>query len=299
MITAVLAMVFTWCLFFGRMPQPFLIGVCVVTGLFLACVSRHKHTQALSIDALAQMSRLKNVNPVLKFWTIFILIIMCSLSKNNLTGIFLLVTMLILAVFAGGLSLHHYVHILTLPISFLLIDGLTMLFEVSPQPTGVLNIGIFGSWLSVSVLAQVRTSLIVSRAVGAVSCLCFLSVTTPISEIIGVLRQIRCPELIIDLMYLIYRYIFILLSLHYEMCDAAESRLGFMDYHTKLRTVGKIYSNLLARSFRFASKNFDAMESRCFDSGIRFLEQRNKITYIQAAVSSVIVLSCLFLSLLT
>jgi cobalt/nickel transport system permease protein len=267
-------------------------------GVLLACFGRHKHTQVLSIDVLAQMSRLKKINPTLKFWTLFILIIISVASKNALTGVFLVITMLALAVFAGDLRLHRYVHILALPLSFLLIGGIALLFDVSPQPSGIFNVEIFGVWLSISTASQARTALIVFRALGAVSCLSLLSVTTPMPDIIGVLRRAHCPDLIIDLMYLIYRYIFILLSLYRQMYDAAKSRLGFRDYRTSLAATGRIYSNLLVRSYQFAGKNFDAMESRCYDTGIRFLERRSGVTLLQVSVSAALALVCLCLSLL-
>ena len=298
MITAILAFVFLWSLLYGRIPEPYLLLICAGMGVFLALVSAHRHRQFLSIDILAQSSRLKAVNPTLKFWTLFILMIVSVASKSIYTGIFLLLAMLMLAVFAGGVKLRHYMHILALPVMFLLIGGLALLFTVSAEPSGVLNIKVCGLWLFVSANAQIQTSLIISRALGAVSCLCFLSMTTPLPDIIGVLRRSRCPELMIDLMYLIYRYIFILLSLYHEMCNAAKSRLGFRDHRTGLRAHGKILANLLERSYHFAGKNFDAMESRCYDTGIRFLEHSKPLNCLQISVSALLMLVCLYLSFL-
>ena len=298
MITAVLTMGFIWCLFYGKIEQPFLLLICVCMGAFFTYFSRHTHERSLSIDVLAQGSRLKNVNPPLKFWTLLLLIIVCVSSKNTITGVFLMLATFVLAVFVGGLSVHHYARIMTLPILFLLIGGLALLFEVSRNPIGVLNFPVLGFWLSVTVKSQARTALIVSRAFGAVSCLCLISVTTPMPDIIGVLRRARCPELVIDLMYLIYRYIFILLSLHNEMHDAAKSRLGFRDYKTALRATGRIYSNLLARSYQFADRNFDAMESRCYDTGIRFLEHSIPVAVPHAFVSGTLIIISLCFSFL-
>ena len=292
-------MTFTWCLFFGQMPQQLLFFICISLGVLLSffCWYDFDHSQFLPIDALAHRSRLKNINSALKFWTVLILMLTSVASKSAATGIFLMAVTFVLVVFFGGLSLRHYLHILSLPVSFLLIGGLALLFEVSSQPLGVLNIELFGWWFSVLPAAQTHTALVVSRAFGAVSCLCFLSVTTPMSEIIGVLHRTRCPDLIIDLMYLIFRYIFIILSLHHEMYDAAKSRLGFINYLTGLRTTGKIYVNLLGRSYQFASKSYDAMESRCYSVGIRFLERRSGIALVHLVVSTTLLLITLGLSL--
>ena len=298
LIRTVIAFAFTWCLFYGRIVEPFLILMCLGLTVFLYYFGRHQHSQALSIDLLAQKSRLKNINPTLKFWTLIALLIISVASRNVFTGVFLIMTMLILAVFAGGLKLHYYMHVLTLPVSFLLIGALALLFEVSVEPRGIINLNVFGLWLCVTANAQIETTLIVSRAFGAVSCLFVLSLTTPMPNIIGVLRRARCPDIFIDLMYLIYRYIFILLSLHHQMHNAAKSRLGFRDYRTSLRSTGGIYSKLLVRSYQIGSKNFDAMESRCYDSGIKFLEQPKKVTGAHLSFFLVFVLVSLFLSLL-
>ena len=227
----------------------------------------------ISIDALAQGSRLKSVNPMLKFIAVICLMTVCVASGNALVGPCIVAIMLLLVVLAGGLRLRDYLRFMTLPVSFLLAGGVALLFEVAPDPMGLLSFKVLGFWLCVSAESLARAVLVISRALGAVSCLCSLSLTTPMSDIIAVLRRLRCPRLIIDLMYLIYRYIFILLSLHRDMHSAARSRLGFRDYATSLRSTGKIYANLLACSYRLAGRNFDAMESRCFDGGIRFLER--------------------------
>ncbi|MCL2163865.1 MAG: cobalt ECF transporter T component CbiQ [Oscillospiraceae bacterium] len=298
MITAVLAFVFVWSLFYEQIPQPFLLMLCVGLGIFLAFTSRHKHSQFLSNDVLAQASPLRKVNPTLKFWTLLALMIINVASRNPYTGLFLMLVMFIFAVFAGRVSVHNYVQVIVLPVLFLLIGGLALLFEVSYGPTGVLNFNIFGLWLSVSEKAQLQTALVISRAFGAVSCLCVLSITTPMPDIIGVLRRARCPDFIIDLMYLIYRYIFILLTIHHEMYNAAKSRLGFRDHRTSLRATGRIYANLLARSYQFADKNFDAMESRCYDSGVNFLEHRGKITFVHGCYSVILISVSLCLGLL-
>ena len=290
MITAVLAFVFIWSLSYGRIPQPWQLLICVGLGIALTLTTRHKHGGFISIDVYAQGSRLKHLNPTQKFWTLLGLIIVCVASRTVLTGVFLMLVMLSLAVFVGGLKLHHYVQIIVLPVSFLLIAGIALLIEVSPEPIGVFNLPLFGSWLVVTEAAQQRTALIISRALGAVSCLTLLSVTTPMTDIIGVLRSARCPDLIIDLMYLIYRYIFILLNLNHQMHDAARSRLGFINYRTSLRTTGRIYANLLSRSYNFAGKNFDAMESRLYDTGIRFLERKHKLTPLEIVISAVILI---------
>ena len=295
MLTAFLIAVVGCCLFYGRIPTPLLILICSGFGFIWMKLGKHEHTSFLSIDILAQNSRLNRVNPTLKFWTILILIVLCVSARNSVTGLFLAFAMLLLTVFAGGLALHDYIHLLMLPITFLMVSSLALLFDITAQSTGVFNFQIFEFWLCISVGAQSKTMLVIARVLGAISCMYLLSLTTPMPELIGVLRRTHCPEVLIELMYLIYRYIFILFSMYRAMRDAAASRLGFADHRTNMRTSGNLYANLLSRSYRQANKHFDAMESRCYDTGIRFLERREPVTRTQAvtAVSLIIFTVCL------
>lgn len=297
MVTGILTMIVVWCLFYGRLPAVALLLFGGGLGAVLSLLGRHGSGQFLTIDVLAQTSRLNRVSPLLKFWTALILMALCVSAPCPFVGLFLTVLMMILTVCGGGLALHDYIHLLALPLSFLLLGGLALLFEVTVQRTGVLGIPVFGFWLCVSQAAQTRAMLVMARALGSLSCLYMLSLTTPMSDLIGVLRRIHCPELLIDLMYLIYRYIFILLSMYHAMRDAAASRLGFADYRTSLRTTGNLYFSLLFRSYRQANRNFDAMESRCFDSGIRFLEDAGRIRGSHVLAAGALILLTLGLSI--
>lgn len=298
MVTAILTMIVVFCLFYGKISSAALVPICVGLGAALAFLCRHKHTQFLTIDVLAQTSRLNRLSSGLKFWTALVLMALCVSAQSPIVGIFLTVAMAVLIVYIGGIKLRDYIHILALPVFFLMISGLALLIEVTRQRTGVLSVPAFGYWLCISAGAQTRAVLVMSRALGAVSCLYLISLTTPMSELIGVLRRAHCPNVLIELMYLIYRYIFILLSMYHTMRDSAKSRLGYADYRVSIRTTGNIYSNLLERSYRQANRNFDAMESRCYDTEIRFLESREKVTAAQAAAAIGLMVLTLGLSLL-
>ena len=100
----------------------------------------------------------------------------------------------------------------------------------------------------VTAAAQARAGLVMSRALGAVSCLYFLSLSTTLPEILSVLRKARVPAGVTELAVLIYRYIFILLSACHAMRDAAASRLGYSGFRRSIRTTGAVYGNLLAAS---------------------------------------------------
>lgn len=298
MLTAILTGAVFWCMFYGRVPTAALAALCAGLAVALAILGRHKHSHFLAIDVLAQTSRLNRVNPAFKFWAALFLMVLCVASGSPYAGLFLAAACLCLVVFAGGLPLREYVRLLALPVSFLMLSGLALLFEITPQRAGVLAFPAFGMWVCVGAAAQAATALVMARAFGAVSCLYLLSLTTPMHEIIGVLRRAHCPGVLVELMYLIYRYVFVLLSMYHAMKSAAKSRLGYTDYRTSVRTTGNVYANLLARSYRQASRSFDAMESRCYDADIRFLERAKPLTAAPVAVATGMAAAALALAVL-
>ena len=281
--TALLSLVFGCCLFYGRLAWPLLLALSLSFSVALAFFSRqHDHNQYLAPDIQAQGSRLRDTNAMLKFITAVACMLIVVASPNALTGVFVMLAMALVVVWIGGVKLHEYLNFLALPASFVLVGGLALLFEAVPDPVGVINLRLPWCYLVVSEASQAATALVVARACGALSCLGALSLTTPMPDIIAVLRRLHCPDLVVDLMYLIYRYIFILLSLNHAMLTAARSRLGLRDLKTSLRATGMIYANLLSYSYRIANNNFDAMESRCYSSGIRFYSPRHRVTGLQA-----------------
>jgi cobalt/nickel transport system permease protein len=245
---------------------------------------------------LAQNSRLHSVSPTLKFWMVLALLFLCISSPSPVVGLALALATAFLTTVVGGIKLRDYLGLMALPLSFLLLSGLALLFEYNPQATGVINVAVFNGYLTVSYQAQTTALLVMSRAFGALSCLYLLSLSTPMSEIITVLRRAHCPDVVVELMYLTYHYIFVLLAMYDSMKHAAESRLGYRDLRTFVRTTGNICANLLACSYRQASTNFDAMESRCYDGEIRFLESGRHVTVPQISIASLAVGTIAFLA---
>ena len=297
MISGILAAVVIFFLFYERLSFVLLLLLCVTTGVFLVVIGRHSHTHFYTIDVIAQMSNLNRWNAVLKFWVILALMVICIASRNPLIGIFITVIMLLITVFVGKIKVQDYVHLIALPLSFLLLGGIALVIEITDAHQGVLSIQIFGMWFSVTADSQLRATLVIARAIGAVSCLYALSLTTTMSEIIGVLKRARCPDVVVELMYLIYRYIFVLLNMYNTMNDASKSRLGHINYKTSVRTTANIYYNLLARSYRQSNVNFDAMESRCYETGIQFFESKKIVNPIQIIQVAVLLTLCLGMTL--
>ena len=112
-----------------------------------------------------------------------------------------------------------------------------------------------------------------ATALAGVSCLYFLALSTPLSELLLFLKGLHLPALIIELMMLIYRFIFLLLDCAGKISVAQRSRLGNRDFHTSLSSFASLVSCLFIQSVRRSGILYDAMEARCYDGNFSVLRE--------------------------
>lgn len=91
------------------------------------------------------------------------------------------------------------------------------------------------------------------------------------------MRKFKVPGLFIELMLLIYRYIFVLLDTAHSISVSQDSRLGNKDYKTSLKSFSQMVSALFVRSVKRSRYLFDAMEARGYDGEIKVLEEHRPI----------------------
>ena len=96
-------------------------------------------------------------------------------------------------------------------------------------------------------------------------------------EIINALRNMHLPKLLVELMNLIYRFIFILIESYMNMQNSATSRLGYRNFKTSMTSFGNIASNILIVSLKKANAYYTAMEARCFDGDLNFLQDEKRL----------------------
>lgn len=282
-MTGILAAAVLWSLWAGTVPAAF--SASLLAGGVLAVLGRHRHGGVPAIDVYARRSRYFAWSPGLKTAGCLGLLVLCTVSPTPWVPLLLALVLALLTVRGGGIRFHDYLALLSLPAAFLLLSALALLWDYAPAGEGAAAaIPLGKGWLVVTAASQARAGLVMARALGAVSCLYFLSLSTAMPEILSVLRRAHVPQVMTELAVLIYRYLFLLLSMQQSMKDAAASRLGYGGFARSIRTTGAVYGNLLAASFRRAGACFDAMESRCYDGEIRFLEREKPVTAPAAAL---------------
>ncbi len=228
------------------------------------------------IDSLSYSSKLRYKNPEEKFVFAMSSLVICVATKSILAALTALIINGWLIVRKGGIPLSYYVKYLLVPLVFLFFSTLILLVNISKIPLDAYAIPIGEYYLTSSLSDMYRGIGLIVTALGAVSCLYFLAMNTPMTEICEVLKRMHCPTLFIELMLLTYRFIFILLEVASAILTAQKSRLGNRDFRTSLDSFGKMVSVLFIRSLKKSTLLYDAMESRCYNGKLNVLRDGSR-----------------------
>lgn len=225
------------------------------------------------IDKLAYSSKLRYKNPMLK--TVFAtgMLLICVAAHMLAVSAVVLVFMAALTIRFSRVSFSHYTKLMGIPFGFLILSTIAIVLNISGTPAGFFSAAVGGKYLVADGTSLLEGARLVMTALASVSCLYFLTLTTPVIDILAVLRSLRCPKIIVELMLLIYRYIFIVLDMASAIKTSQNCRLGNKDFMTELRSMGQMLTVLLIRSMNRSSCLFDAMESRCYNGELQVLEE--------------------------
>lgn len=244
--------------------------------------SHHNHyIQNLSMDQCAYRSRLRNWNAEWKLLFALSAIVLVLLLDNVSVAVFTVLFMGLLSVVGGKLLIRNYLCALTIPLAFILLGGIAIGMEFGAAPKGIFSFSLGFTYLYVTEQSLWRMVLVITKALATVSAMYLVTLSTPAGEFITALKTFHLPPLIIELMHLIYRYIFILLEAQQKMTQAAESRLGYVDFKTSCKSFSAVMGSLLVVSLKKSRTCFDAMESRCYDTGGGFYQERKSVSTCQ------------------
>lgn len=259
----------------------------------------HSHHSGgmLMLDTLAAHSGLRSVSPGLKTAFSVLVLLLCVGAADAVVGIAVAVSMAALMWLLGKVSPGQIFQLLRIPMLFLIVSCTVILLELGHGPFGIWQLHVGNLWFCVTPESLHRAVTLFFQAMGAVTCLYFLSSTTPMPQLIEVLRRCHTPELVIELMYLIYRYLFVLLDVQQKLTIAASARLGYAGARRSVSTAGRVSGALLASSFRRSNLCFDAMESRGYDGRLAFLSHMPQLRWEHLLAASVYVLALLGLIL--
>ena len=229
------------------------------------------------IDKLAYNSKLSKTAPTEKVIFAITSMILCIISNSILVCIITILAMLFIIIHIGKTNIKTVFHLMTVPLFFLIFGCIAIIISINTDKSEmILYIKLDKIFLGITKYSIFSGVTTFTKSLGAVSCMYFLSLTTPVNDIFSLLRKSIIPNFIVEIAELIYRYIFVLLDVCKKIHLSQDSRLGYVNLKTGYRSTVLLVSNLFIRSMNQAEKTFTALSARGYDGTINLLSEKHK-----------------------
>ncbi|MCR1876572.1 cobalt ECF transporter T component CbiQ [Paraclostridium bifermentans] len=205
----------------------------------------------LEIDNCAYLNNIKDVNPLIKLGITFIGVIASMLTQNANIHILIMLFMTTLILFIARVDMKLYIKCLKIPIIFLIIGiGLNLINISFENKDYIFNVNILGLYIGTTEFAVKSSENILLRAMSCIISIYFLILTTPFNQLIIVLKKLHIPHTLIELMILIYRFIFIFIEEAEEIYKSQQLKFGYTNLRTSYNSMSLLIKTLFFRMMR-------------------------------------------------
>lgn len=252
------------------------------------------------IDKCAYTNKLVNVHPLEKLIFAICTMLVCLTAKSMIIPVITVILMAVISVFAARIPIKFYAKLMLIPLSFIILGVLSIAINIINNADTVLwSISIYGKQIGITGQSLDYSVRLLLKSFGTVSCLYFLSLTTPLIDIISILRKLKFPEIFLELMSLIYRLIFIFVRIAGKIHTSQASRLGYSSLKNQYRSLGQLISCLFIRSYKNVNDLFTSLESRCYTGKLNVLEKQYKYAVSNFILIIIIEISLIFVEIIS
>ena len=197
------------------------------------------------IDKYAYTNNLAKSNPTIKFiiGTIFLF---ASMIINNVFILFSIMTLMSITIIGiAKIDIINYLKLIKIPMYFLIVGVIANAINISFNADGfVYSFKILNMYIGVSIVSINTSIYIFFRSIACLTCVYFFVLTTPFNQLLMLLKKLHIPDTIVELIMLVYRFIFIFLEEVEEIKKSQELRFGYTNLKNSYKSIG-ILGNLL------------------------------------------------------
>lgn len=223
----------------------------------------------LGTDKYAYRSKIKNIDPLHKLLITLPVLLLCIFLDHWIISLLTLVGMTVVNLYFGKNSLSEVMHMLSIPMGFILIGTLTVILGRYTQGDGILlGLRLGSSYFGITSQSLMRGFELIVKSMGVMSTVYFYVMNTTISDLSVAMEKLRVPRLFTEMMELIYRFIFVLMESAGKIKTAQNSRLGYKDFRTSYRSTGTLAARVFVDAMRRSDKIYNALDSRGYQGQI-------------------------------
>ena len=257
------------------------------------------------LEDIAQKNGLREVNTYLKLIAGLGAILLCLFSTSYIPPLFIAVVLTGAILFLARVDAKVYAELFILPLWFAIMSVAGIILITGGHT-------VFWRWdllpgLSFSITRESINQgvFVFCRVIGGMSALCFISLTTPMTDIFITFRKCRVPEAVIDLMMIIYRTIFILMDQVIQIYNAQVMRLGYSTYRESIHSFATLCGAAFIASWDAGDDLIRAMDARCYNGKFALLGESRPVermpcfaVIIFLALSAAVVIESGFITLI-
>ena len=218
-----------------------------------------------NLDYIAQQNAFRHIHPGTKLFLALGSLILCLISPSPVVPLISGIVLSLVLIVPGRLPPLLYGKLLLGPAFFVIMSTIVLLFTIGGgeviwwiHPV---------SWIDLSITAEaVTTSIqILCRVFGCSISLFFIALTTPMTDLFNGMKRIGIPIELIDLMMIVYRFIFIFYAQAVEIWQAQVMRLGYSRPREAVRSFSMLCGMLFISSWNAGEDLIHAMDCRCYN----------------------------------
>jgi cobalt/nickel transport system permease protein len=232
------------------------------------------------LEDIAQKNGLREVNTYLKLAVGLGAILLCLLSTSYLPPLFIALLLTAAILILARVDVKTYAELFIVPLWFAGMSVAGIILITGGQE-------VFWSWdlmpsfsLSITRESINQGVFVFCRVIGGMSAMIFIALTTPMTDIFIVFRQSRIPEVVIDLMMIIYRTIFILMDQVIQIYNAQLMRLGYSTWRESIHSFASLCGAAFIASWDAGEDLIGAMDARCYDGKFALLGENRPVERI-------------------
>ena len=230
------------------------------------------------IDRVAYANGWRSRNPVEKLALAGTMLALALLLPIWPGCALVLVVMIAAALLGARIAPRTYLRAASPALLFLALSAASLSLSVVHDPQSGLSLRV--SAAGVLVAAQVAL-----RAVAALSCLLLVALTTPLPEIVSLLRRCRVPAEVIEVSLVIYHLLFSFFDTARRMAMAQEARLGYSTLRRSYQSSALLVASVLERSLSRARSLEMGLAARGFAGELRVLPITSKMSRVFLAIT--------------
>ncbi|HNX18335.1 MAG TPA: cobalt ECF transporter T component CbiQ [Methanoregula sp.] len=219
----------------------------------------------INLDSVAQQSTFRHIHPVTKLILALGSLILCLISPSPVVPLISGIVLSLVLIIPGRTSPRLYGELLLGPAIFTVMSIVVLLFLLGGgdviwrfNPVSWINLTITTGSIS-------QSTLVLFRVFGCSISLFFIALTTPMTDLFNGMKRIGIPIEIIDLMMIIYRYIFIIYAQAIEIWQAQVMRLGYSRVREAIQSFSMLCGMLFISSWIAGEDLVRAMDCRCYN----------------------------------